>query len=278
MVSCYCCYTMPKYVVEATLPNKGFFRKVIEHLAALKSETIFRWTKEGLRATCLVDSRVGLAEMCIAPEEFDLYRIHSDNDISVGIRLISLVKLLKYGSNDHGVTMRIADPHYLQFVFGSMEEEISTFELKVIDIEEEYLGIPDIEYTLHWELPSKEFKQMCDEIKNFSDQIIIETDIENKRLLIYTRDTTNTSEVTGTLKLEKGDDRVSELTMEKHTKGLFALKYLEQYSKATAFNADKVCIDMHSEYPIRLTYSLGDSKSSKLECFLAPKELDEDMS
>ena len=41
------------------------------------------------------------------------------------------------------------------------QERISDFELKLMDIDSEQLGIPDTEYTATVRMPSSEFQRIC---------------------------------------------------------------------------------------------------------------------
>ncbi len=50
----------------------------------------------------------------------------------------------------------------ITFMFESENQErISDFELKLMDIDSEQLGIPDTEYTATVRMPAQEFQRIC---------------------------------------------------------------------------------------------------------------------
>lgn len=48
-------------------------------------------------------------------------------------------------------------------------ERISEFEMKLIDIDGETLGIPDVEYDSIVKMPSREFQRICNDLKALSE-------------------------------------------------------------------------------------------------------------
>ena len=54
-----------------------------------------------------------------------------------------------------------------------MQERISDFELKLMDIDSEQLGIPDTEYAATVRMPSGEFQRICKDLSSIGDTVII---------------------------------------------------------------------------------------------------------
>jgi proliferating cell nuclear antigen len=48
-------------------------------------------------------------------------------------------------------------------------DRISDFELKLMDIDSEHLGIPDTEYSAVVRMPSSEFQRICKDLTNIGD-------------------------------------------------------------------------------------------------------------
>ena len=53
------------------------------------------------------------------------------------------------------------------------QERMSKFEMKVMDIDSEHLGIPTQEYDAVIELPAAEFSRICRDLSQFGDTVTI---------------------------------------------------------------------------------------------------------
>lgn len=91
-------------------------------------------------------SHVSLVALFLRAEGFELYR--ADRNISLGINLGSMAKILKCSGNDDIITLKAEDNgDQVEFMFESPKQtRNSHFQLKLMDIDSEHLGIPDTEY------------------------------------------------------------------------------------------------------------------------------------
>lgn len=53
------------------------------------------------------------------------------------------------------------------------QDKISDFELKLMDIDSEHLGIPDTEYAATVKMPSAEFQRICRDLSSIGDTVTI---------------------------------------------------------------------------------------------------------
>lgn len=55
-------------------------------------------------------------------------------------------------------------------LFAAAEEErVSDFELKLMDIDSEHLGIPDTDYAATISMPSSEYQRICRDLSSIGD-------------------------------------------------------------------------------------------------------------
>ena len=54
---------------------------------------------------------------------------------------------------------------------GILQERISDFELKLMDIDSEQLGIPDTDYAATVKMPSAEFQRICKDLSSIGDTV-----------------------------------------------------------------------------------------------------------
>merc|ERR1739838_363038 len=67
-----------------------------------------------------------------------------------------------------------SDGDVVNFIFESMDQKrYSNFELKLNDIDQEQLGIPDTEYDTIIEMPSADFQRICRDLAAIGDTVTI---------------------------------------------------------------------------------------------------------
>lgn len=110
------------------------------------------------------NSHVALVSMMLNAEAFAPYRC--DRNIALGVNLTSLTKVLRAAQNEDLLTMKAEDgPDVLNLVFENSENDrISEYDLKLMDIDQEHLGIPDTEYAATITMPSAEFRRICTDL------------------------------------------------------------------------------------------------------------------
>ncbi|KAL5710792.1 Proliferating cell nuclear antigen 2 [Ranunculus cassubicifolius] len=91
-------------------------------------------------------SHVALVALLLRSEGFEHYRC--DRNISMGMNLGNMNKMLKCAGNDDVITLKADDgSDTVTFLFESPNnDKIADFEMKLMDIDSEHLGIPEAEY------------------------------------------------------------------------------------------------------------------------------------
>lgn len=75
---------------------------------------------------------------------------------------VSLSKILKCADNDDSITVKADDDgDAVTFVFeGNNGDRVSDFELKLMDIDTDHLGIPDTNYKCTVKMPASDFQRI----------------------------------------------------------------------------------------------------------------------
>jgi proliferating cell nuclear antigen len=115
------------------------------------------------------NSHVALVSMMLKSESFSPYRC--DRNIALGINLTSLTKVLKAAQSADILTLKAEDaPDVVNLVFESpTNDRISEYDIKLMDIDQEHLGIPDTEYSATVSMPSGEFQRICRDLMSISE-------------------------------------------------------------------------------------------------------------
>jgi proliferating cell nuclear antigen len=184
----------------------------------------------------------------------------------MGIQMGSFSKLLKCATSDDIITLKADDSgDLLEMLFESPKgEKESHYEMKLMDLDCEQLGIPDQEYSCNISLPSGEFSKICRDLSQIGECIVI----------TCTKDGVQFSAKgdlgSGTVKLSQSDEVTVEIS--EPVQLTFAIKYLNLFTKATPLS-DSVCLSMSNDVPLVVEYKIEDM--GHIKYFLAPK-IDDD--
>jgi len=114
-------------------------------------------------------SHVSLCALSLKSEGFDHFRC--DKGISLGVNTPNLGKILKCAGNDDVVTLKSEEnTDSLSLHFESPNQDrISEFDLKLMDIDSEHLGIPETAYKCNVKMPAAEFRRIITDLGVLGD-------------------------------------------------------------------------------------------------------------
>lgn len=143
--------------------------KVVDAIKDLVQDCNFDCNDSGIALQAMDNSHVALVSMMLKAEGFSPYRC--DRNIALGVNLVSLTKVLRAAQNDDILTLKAEDaPDSLNLVFeSSSNDRISEYDLKLMDIDQEHLGIPETEYASTISMPSAEFRRICTDLMAMSE-------------------------------------------------------------------------------------------------------------
>jgi proliferating cell nuclear antigen len=151
------------------------------------------------------------------------------------------------------------------------QDKISDFELKLMDIDSEHLGIPETEYEVIIKMPSAEFQRICRDLASIGDTVTIAVTKDGVKF------TTNgdIGDANITLRQNAEDEKEKNISIELNEPVTltFALRYLNSFTKATPLS-DQVCIKLSASLPIVVQYVID--QVGYVAYFLAPKIEDEE--
>lgn len=115
------------------------------------------------------NSHVALVSMMLRSEVFEPYRC--DRNIALGINLNSLTKVLRAAQSSDVLTLKAEDgPDVVNLIFESPSaDRISEYDIKLMDIDQEHLGIPETEYSATIKMPSAEFQRITRDLGSISE-------------------------------------------------------------------------------------------------------------
>jgi len=171
-------------MLEAAFHDGSHFKMLVEAMKDLFQEVNFDFhehsSEDGIGCQAMDSSHVCLCTVSLPKSLFSEYRC--DEDKTMGLKMDTLSKILKCAGRDEAISLKSAveNSSNLTLNFEKGDERNSTFEMKLIDIDSEHLGIPDSEYDVEVTLPSSEMSRICRDLSQFGDSVTIKCDQEKK--------------------------------------------------------------------------------------------------
>jgi proliferating cell nuclear antigen len=232
------------------------FKSTFEVLKDILNDVNIYFKPDGMYVVTLDTARTSLVDMFLSADNFEEY--HCDQDeIIAGINISNTFKLLKTITNNDVLKIEINSKEYMNIEITSESKKTSsTFQLKLLDINESRIEVPEVEMSTITTLPSADFQRLCRDMSN------IGTDIEIKR---------SGKQINFSCQGDFANQDTSiECTEESQTiTGLYSLKYLNIFTKATSMCASVQIIQETGNRFLILKYNVANL--GELRFYLATK-------
>lgn len=265
---------------QAKLSEGILLKKLIESIKDLVTDINLDITSTGISLQAMDSSHVALVTLNLSSEGFEEYRC--DKQMTLGVSVANLSKIMKCGGNDDSITLSAEeDPSSLNikfensskkniFKFFIEQKKQSEFNLSLITIDSEHLGIPETQYSAMVTMSSSEFTRICRELYSLNETVNIETTKTSIKFGV------NGENVGGSIKIEANDssnlDEQTIIQVEESVNLAFALRYLNMFTKASTLS-QQVSLYLSVEFPLMVEYKL--QQLGVLKFYLAPRISDD---
>ena len=233
------------------------FKAVFEVLKDIINDVNVSFTSKGLNILTLDTARVTLVHMSLGAENFEEYECPVP--ITAGMNMANMYKLLKSISSTDTLTLGITGRDYMDILIENLAKKSSTsFRLKLLDINDDILELPDVEMNVVTTLPSVDFQRIARDMGNLSQDMSITRD-GTKLILSCAGDWADQTTV------------LEFPTEVSKTGNIFSLKYINLFTKATNMcSSVQLMQDSENEnMPIIFRYTIANL--GDLKFYLAPK-------
>jgi proliferating cell nuclear antigen len=196
-------------------------KSTFEVLKDILNDVNIYFRPSGMYIVTLDTARTSLIDMFLAADNFEEYKCEQD-EIIAGINISNTFKLLKTITNTDVLTIEINYKEYMDIEITSESKKTSTkFQLKLLDINESRIEVPDVKMTSNTILASSDFQRLCRDMSNIGSDIEI-TRIGNQLRLRCEGDFANQETC-----IECPEES-------QEIKGTYSLKYMNIFTKATS--------------------------------------------
>eukprot|EP00742_Colponemidia_sp_Colp-10_P002608 GILJ01002784.1.p1 GENE.GILJ01002784.1~~GILJ01002784.1.p1 ORF type:complete len:278 (+),score=54.23 GILJ01002784.1:53-835(+) len=254
-------------MLEARLQEGVVLKKIIDAIRELVNDVNLDCNATGITLQAMDSSHVSLVSLLLRNDGFEHFRC--DRNISLGVNMQSLSKIIKCASNDDVITLKAEDSaDTITFMFESDKaDKISDFELKLMDIDSEHLGIPDTEYKTVIKMPAGEFQRICRDLSVLGDTVTVSATKEGVKFSV------SGDMGSGNVTCRQNSDNAKEeenttIEIQEPVSLAFALRYLNFFTKATPLSPT-VSLSMSADVPLVVEYKINNM--GYLRFYLAPK-------
>ena len=247
-------------IIEIKTVQSNAIRILFEALKDILTDVNLQISNDGLKIMSMDGSKQAVVNLKLEASKFE--KFYCQCPIRAGVNMTSLFKIIKSVKNSDIVTFTIfkdtSTKLHIEIENKEKKTNISTV-LKLLDIDEDILDIPNIEFDTVKTMPSNDFQSYIRDLSIISNKITLESKNSTFSLSVL-------GDFADTV-INIGDSNLGEMPSDHHSKGTFFIKYLLLFTKSTNL-CTTVEIYLKNKFPLILVYNVANL--GKLQYCLAP--------
>lgn len=257
---------------EARLQSAMLFKKIAEALKELCHDINIDCDSDGLHLQAMDSSHVALVSLNIQPDAFEHYRC--DRPVVLGLDMQQLSKFMKFCDKDTSMTLKKYDDNEDNKITMCFEDNsgiLSSKEctLRLMDIEQEHISIPEEEYECNVTMPSNLFQSIVRDMSGIGDEVSLE--ISGKYIKFCVDGDDGKIDLNFPLNDSPDETKAVQIQADDTISQKYALRYLSYFTKASPLSTT-VNISISKGVPLRLQFPLNDKyEHGNMQFYLAPK-------
>jgi proliferating cell nuclear antigen len=260
---------MSEYSVYFKTVQSSAIRTLVEALKEVLNDVNMTFHENGIKIMAMDGTKVALVHLKLVASSFEEWVCEKTQQ--VGVNMLSLFKLLKtIGTNDTlCMFIKKSDPNRLGIQIDNKDKGMQIVSyLNLLDINEDVIQIPDVEFDSVITMQSNDFQKLCRDMLPLHNILKI-TSTNGEFVLSVKGDFAEQSIKIG--ETVNGLTFSKQMEANKVVEGDFDLKYINLFTKSTNL-CSTIEIFIRQNYPLILLYSVANLGSLKF-C-LAPKTED----
>ncbi len=239
---------------RAIMPEPKIMRNTFAAISNLIDEANLRAKEDGLYLRAMDPAHVALVDMEMRKEIFEEYEI--DEEKTFGIDLDRLMTVLKRAKSDD----RIILEHKEEVLRITIENSAKrSFDLPLIDVSEEEIRIPELDYPCVIEIDPDAFEAGIKDAETVSDHVTLKAS-EDGFFIVAKGDL-------GNVEVQIRKEQTLTFDINESARSMFSIEYLKDILKASKI-ADSIKVYLGNDIPVKLEFL---APGIKLTFLLAPR-------
>jgi len=232
------------------------FKAVFEVLKDIINDVNVYFTQAGIQILSLDTAHVTLVHMTLHAENFEEY--DCPTEVTAGLNMANTYKLLKSVSGQDTLTMDIEGRDFVNIsIENQTKKSVTQFKLKLLDINEDVLDIPDIHMDVITTMPSIDFQKITRDMYNLSNQMTI-------MRYGHTLELSCLGDFADQKTCIEYPDKVDQ------TGNVYSLKYINMYTKATSMCSSVQILQNSANLDMPIIFRYTIANLGDLKFYLAP--------
>lgn len=242
----------PNRLFEFQTVQSHSLKTLFEVLKDVLTDVNIIFDQTGIKIMSMDGNHVALIHLKLEADNFEYF--YCKEKTMIGVCMMSIYKLMKTVSNSDTVTMYmdIDNTDLLHIsIKNSEKNSVTNFSLKLLDIDEEELQIPDVEIDCIVTMNSNEFQKLCRDMTNIKDTITITSERDKISFSCegdFAKWETIIGETSHGLSFSKQTDH--------YISAEYSLKYINLFTKSTNL-CNTIELYLKPDYPLIMKYNVG---------------------
>ena len=195
-------------------------KSTFEVLKDILNDVNIYFKKDGIYIVTLDTARTSLVDIFLSADNFEEYSC--EEDVIAGINVSNTFKLLKSISNNDVLVMSINSKEIMNIeIHNEIKKSCTKFSLKLLDINENQIEVPEMNMTTITPMPSVDFQRICRDMHNIGNDI----QITRKNTELHLKCIGDFADQETIIQCTEGSDEMS---------GIYSLRYMNIFTKATS--------------------------------------------
>lgn len=241
--------------MKLSIAETKYLKEPVGIISDLVSEAKFNITKDSIELIAMDPANVAMVVFKLLSTAFIDYDVKEN--VSIAINLSNLKQVLRRVKGNDILSLEV-DDNKLKITLKS--NNIRTFFLPIIDVEEKEQKIPDLKFATTIVCPSSTLNDAIDDV-----------DIIGESVAFIGEEKKFTVSATGDLskaQIEISPDSETKIVSKEKTRSKYSIEYLKKMIQGSKIS-DKVTINFSKDYPLKLDYMTINKVS--LSFILAPR-------
>ena len=195
-------------------------KSTFEVLKDILNDVNIYFKKDGIYIVTLDTARTSLVDIFLSADNFEEYSC--EEDVLAGINVSNTFKLLKSISNNDVLVMSINSKEIMNIeIHNEIKKSCTKFSLKLLDINENQIEVPEMNMTTITPMPSVDFQRISRDMHNIGNDI----QITSKNTELYLKCIGDFADQETIIQCTEESDEMS---------GIYSLRYMNIFTKATS--------------------------------------------
>jgi len=240
------------------LSEPRFLKEPVSIISEIVNEVKFKFDSDKIELTAMDPAKISLVNFKILSSAFVEYEVQ--DRLELAISLESLKSVLNRAKSSDTIKIEL-DKNKNCLKIQLKGETTRTFNISLLELDEEEKKIPDLNFPLKIDMPSVNLNDAIDDISVVSDAVALIA--HNDKLILEAESSINSAKV----EIPKSESVLINLKGDS-VKSRYGIEYLKKFLKGSKIS-ENVTLEFGKDYPIRVNYLVKDKL--ELSFIMAPR-------